>query len=415
MPGHVAAKPKPATPAVPPAAVAAPAAAPGAPAENLPDLEFTRSNIIPNPSLTASSPGSVNASSPGGSPDDPDFTISEFERGFTDSSVMAIDIDHDTDPVQADVEQVAVLYANGQDAVARSLLDTFVRAYAGQEGLRFWKMYFDFLLVAGDRAGFDKLCIDFVQTCEMSPPAWREISKPVAKTVPGATNIALQGVLTAEELKQLEPLREAVAQRKNVHVDCSRLVGCDDSVSGQLAELLRQARQAKVTVGMDGATALIARLSARLRAGQSDHRPAWELLLELLQRYGTQDAFEEKAVDYAITFEVSPPSWEAQAKAVVDKTAEVAVPDDAYYLTGELRNSKFDELLPVFELVDHPVLDFSGVRRMDFFSAGQLVNRLAPLTASGREVIIRSPNHLVAELLAVVGVNKFARIIVPKA
>jgi len=62
-----------------------------------------------------------------------------------------------------------------------------------------------------------------------------------------------------------------------------------------------------------------------------------------------------------------------------------------------------------------PVLDFSQVTRLDFISAGQLVNRLAPIKAAGREVVIRSPNHLVAELMAVVGLNKQARIIVPKS
>ena len=52
---------------------------------------------------------------------------------------------------------------------------------------------------------------------------------------------------------------------------------------------------------------------------------------------------------------------------------------------------------------------------MDFSSAGQLVNILAPFKAGGKDVIVRSPNHLVAELMAVVGLNKFARIIVPKS
>ncbi len=55
------------------------------------------------------------------------------------------------------------------------------------------------------------------------------------------------------------------------------------------------------------------------------------------------------------------------------------------------------------------------VRRLDFISAGQLVNRLAPYQAAGRDIVIRSPNHLVAELMAVVGLNKQARIIVPKS
>ena len=65
--------------------------------------------------------------------------------------------------------------------------------------------------------------------------------------------------------------------------------------------------------------------------------------------------------------------------------------------------------------MDQPVLDFSGVRRLDFFSAGQLANRIAPLKDAGCDVVIRSPNHLVAELMGVVGLNKVARIIVPKA
>jgi hypothetical protein len=41
----------------------------------------------------------------------------------------------------------------------------------------------------------------------------------------------------------------------------------------------------------------------------------WLLLLELHQQAFHQEAFEEAAVNYAITFEVSPPSWEALAGA----------------------------------------------------------------------------------------------------
>jgi anti-anti-sigma regulatory factor len=139
-------------------------------------------------------------------------------------------------------------------------------------------------------------------------------------------------------------------------------------------------------------------------------------LLEMLQRHGTQEQFEERAVDYAVTFELSPPSWEARpagmAPAVV---AANRSGDDAYFLSGELKGCRFEDLLPVIEASEQPVLDFSGVRRLDFVSAGQLVNRLAPFRAAGREIIIRSPNHLVAELMAVVGLNKMARIVVPKS
>jgi len=157
------------------------------------------------------------------------------------------------------------------------------------------------------------------------------------------------------------------------------------------------------------------RLRGRLTPGEARNARTWLLLLELLQRYGTQDDFEQCAIDFAVTFERSPPSWEAVPAPTLPVAKPAKRTDNAHYLSGEIRNSRFDDLIAVLNLQEHVVLDFSGVRRLDFFSAGQLVNRLSPFKANGKEVIIRSPNHLVAELMAVVGLNKFARIIVPKS
>ena len=118
-----------------------------------------------------------------------------------------------------------------------------------------------------------------------------------------------------------------------------------------------------------------------------------------------------------MTFEFSPPSWEkissSRGEGLSAKPSSGG--GDVHYLSGDLKNERFVDILPLLEDSAQPVLDFSCVRRVDFFSAGQLVNRLAPLKAAGKDVIIRSPNHLVAELMAVVGLNKQARIIVPKS
>jgi len=420
MPERPAARPR--APAAP-----APAAPPaGEPIElatvDLPALEFSASRP-PAASLgDAPAGGGSQPERPVAKPlatsetDELDFTMSEFENGFTESNVMAIDVDHGGDPLQADIEQVAVLYANGQDAAARSLLDIYIRSYPGEEGLRFWRMYFDLLQQLGDRAAFEKLSVEFAETLEMSSPTWREQSKKVVvKQEAGVVNVPLQGVLTADNLNQLAPLTAALEKKQPVRLDCSKLIGCDDAISECLGQSLLLARRQNIAVGIDGAEALLARLQGRLTVGQAEHLPAWMLMLELLQRYGTQEAFEEKAVDYAVTFELSPPSWETTKLAALPAAAMAAPIDDAHHLSGELRNARFDELKEVFERCEAPVLDFSAVRRLDFFSAGQLVNRLAPLKAAGREVIIRSPNHLVAELMAVVGLNKFARIIVPKS
>jgi anti-anti-sigma regulatory factor len=425
MPERPAARPR----APDPLPVAA--EAPIAPAEDqakplpepLPDLEFTPGKPTkPQPAPASRKPESKPQAAPKQQPlaADSDFSIDDFDSDdFTESSVMGIDVNHDDDPLQACVEQVVVLYANGQDGAARSLLETFVRSYHGREGRRFWLLLFDLLQATGDRAAFEKLGTDYAEACEMSPPTWSQES-PAAKQATGSVGprkIFLQGVLTTEGALPVSELAKLIEEKSQVTVDCTKLIGCDDEVAGQLADILSHARKTRLSVTLGGVDVFIDRLNSRMVAGDAAHEPSWRLLLELLQRHGPQEAFEERAVDFAVTFELSPPSWEPRsaATAPVVSASRAHPADDAYYLSGELKGSRFDELASVIDASEHPVLDFSGVRRLDFVSAGQLVNRLAPYKAAGREIVIRCPNHLVAELMAVVGLNKQARILVPKS
>lgn len=424
MPERPAARPRPLEPlpeVKPPATEAAEPVKPLP--EPLPDLEFTSSQpFATTPAGAKPNAGSgqpaVAAASPAASAASADFSIDDFDSDFTNSSVMGIDVDHDVDPLQSCVEQVVVLYANGQDGAARSLLETFVRSYRGVEGKRFWMLLFDLLQISGDRAAFEKLGVDYAEACECSPPTWRQelpSEKPLAGTRAG-NKIFLQGVLTSESALPVQELVKLVAQKSEVQVDCAKLIGCDDEIAATLADLLCRARKQRVAISLVGAEVFMERLNDRLFAGEAAHEAAWRLLLELLQRHGTQERFEERAVDYAITFELSPPSWESLPNPG-DKAVSVSRGNDdgAYYFSGELKACRFEDLPQIIDAMAHPVLDFSRVTRLDFVSAGQLVNRLAPIKAAGGDIIIRSPNHLVAELMAVVGLNKQARIVVPKS
>ena len=223
--------------------------------------------------------------------------------------------------------------------------------------------------------------------------------------------------MEVEELIVLAPLTDALKAQRPLRVDCSGVLGCEDEIAGRLAEVLMSARRQRAVMVFEGVDGLISRLRSRVVAGEAKNARSWLLLLELLQRHGTQEEFEQCAIDFAVTFERSPPSWEALPEPVLPASTveELAPVDDAIYLSGEIKNNRFDEVAAALTLHDQLVIDFSGVTRLDFSSAGQLANRLAPLKDSGREVTIRSPNHLVAELMAVVGINKYARIIVPKS
>jgi len=420
MPERPSARPRPVEP--PPEAKPVDTAAeapPKVPAAPLPDLEFSTVKPVSPPPATATQKSS--AAAPAVAPQaaaDDGFSMDDFDSDFTNSSVMGIDVENDVDPLQSCVEQVVVLYANGQDGAARSLLETFVRSYRGLEGKRFWMLLFDLLQISGDRAAFEKLGVDYAEACESSPPTWCQdvtAAKPAAGG-PAVSKIFLQGVLTSDSALPIGELARLIGQKADVNVDCAKLIGCDDEIAAQLGDLLLKARKQRLAVNLVGAEAFLDRLNERLVAGDASHEPAWRLLLELLQRHGTQERFEERAVDYAVTFELSPPSWEVlQASGAKAAAATNAQVEDAHYLVGELKACRFEDLPQILEKHAQPVLDFSRVTRLDFISAGQLVNRLAPIKAAGREVVIRSPNHLVAELMAVVGLNRQARIIVPKS
>jgi anti-anti-sigma regulatory factor len=385
----------------------------GEAAPPLPDLEFTPGGAAPAPVATPAPPPA-----PPAAPKSAAETLSDFEREFTESNVMAIDVDHGADTVQSDVEQVAVLFANGQDSAVRPLLESLRHAYPGAEGIRLWNMLFDLLLILGDRAAFDKLCIEFTEICETSPPTWRDIAaRPAPSAEKSVPSCALRGVLTSDNPLEMRPLQDALKNRQPLRVDCSGLLGCDDEVAGRFADLLVAARRAKIPLVLEDVEGFMARLRAKLTVGEVANTRSWVLLLELLQRHATQEEFDLCAIDFAVTFERSPPSWEeTPVPALPGGQAAPRKPaDDAVRLSGDIRNSRFEELAGVVDLHDPLVLDFSAVRRIDFYSAGQLVNFLTPAKGRGKEIIIRSPNHLVAELMAVVGLNKLARIIVPKS
>ena len=353
-------------------------------------------------------------------PDLPPLEFTESQFDFSDSGITGIEVEHDIDPVQADIEQAAVLFANGQDSAARAVLEAAARAHSGAQAERLWRMLLDLMQVLDDRAAFDKLGEEFARTCETSPPTWR----PVEKTVPsqivasGDQLITLQGVIAGGEAPELQQLGQAIAGKRAMRLDIGKLASCDDTAAAVLCDLLKQARKQGVALAVEGTEGLVGRLEKRLVVGQPEAINTWMLLLELYQRLGNQEVFEEKAVDYAVTFEVSPPSWEV-IKPVAAAAAKTAAPppppaDEAHYLTGELKNCRFEDVREYIEKRQRAILDFSRVKRMDFFSAGLLRNILDRCPQDGKEVTIRNPHHLVAELMGIVDLPSVAKIIVRK-
>ena len=58
----------------------------------------------------------------------------------------------------------------------------------------------------------------------------------------------------------------------------------------------------------------------------------------------------------------------------------------------------------------HVFVDCSRLKRLDFVAAGQLLNAVTGLRAAGRTLEFAEPSHLVAALLAVMGLHELATV-----
>jgi anti-anti-sigma regulatory factor len=139
----------------------------------------------------------------------------------------------------------------------------------------------------------------------------------------------------------------------------------------------------------------------------------------LHQHLGNQQAYEDAALEYAITYEVSPPAWENRGPA---KTADAAgtaaesgpAGDEAFVIDGEVAGPS-DKLLADLEgyaaAANPVVIDMLRARRVDFVSAGQLLNVLARIKQAGKSIEIRGANEMIVALFAMMGIREFARLV----
>jgi anti-anti-sigma regulatory factor len=176
--------------------------------------------------------------------------------------------------------------------------------------------------------------------------------------------------------------------------------------------LKKQRKQCEI----NGSAQLIGLINKSVVAGQREHEESWLLLLDLLQREADQAAFEDLAVDYAVTFEVSPPSWEQPSARPVQPAARQASGEaaaSAFALRGELVAAgaeAFGDLITFANDKSEVPIDASRLLRIDFVSAGQLLNAVSRLQMAGKHVLIYGVSHLVMSLFEIIGIGQMAEI-----
>lgn len=344
----------------------------------------------------------------------PPLELSEFMFSETAPDFQ---IEVEVDPVDAEAEQAAMLFANGHDATARSLLENATRSYRSGPGERLWLMLFDLLRLTGQKPAFEALGIEYAQSFEKSPPGWHEadIAAPVAAKVMGT--VLFKGELTGDNDAGFAAVRQAFDRNPHLRLDLAKVRRLDAAGCDRLLVLLRQAHRSHGEIELLGREHLDSLLDSVIVSGQAQDQACWLLKIELCQLHGQAEAFEELAIHYAVTFEISPPSWESQrvkeaaAPSLVLAAAEQLL-GESYVIKGDVKTSRFSDLLAYAAANDPLLIDCSAVTRMDFVSAGALLNILTAVKRTGgRQIVFRHPHYLLAELFRVVGLKAVADIV----
>jgi anti-anti-sigma regulatory factor len=396
------AKPAPEPAAAPPAVKPAPpAAAPPAPVAAPPVAKAAPPAAVPPAAKPAPAP------------------VAPHARPL--DSIMSIEVTSSNDATPV-IEEAAILFANAQDHGAlAALLKAVLEDELGPSGLQVWLMLFDMYQHLGMKKDFEELALDFAAKFERSPPVWagpEQNAEDAAQRTGGAAYVSLGDALTAKCAPLVEIIKAGIGKKEMLRLDFAKLQSVDAEGCRLLLDALQQFKRAGKELIFSGEAQLIKLLAqvAKLEDKSVD-QAIWLLLIEIYQMLGLQDQFEEAALNYAITFEVSPPSWETKKKLgakPAQAAASAAEGGAVLRLSGEITGTREDALKAIIEYAgkNNPALiDFTAVRRIDFVSAGQLLNALGKLRGAGKTVQIQGASEMIVALFSAMGIDAVATIV----
>lgn len=352
----------------------------------------------------------------------PDISMAGASLMDMSPSRTAIEVGQSNPGMCAVLENAALLYASGQAQPARALLEQgVVNDHDAKNSALAWLGLFDLLQRMRDRAAFDLLALQYVVQFERSPPPWEEqggvavmADKPKAAAGGYA---AITGKLTAATSPQIDAFRRSLDKGGPVRLDLSQVAGFDDAGARLLADALAYARQRRVQVAIQRAEKLRAALDILVKRGRDAGEGVWVLVLEFLQFDRKQEAFDDRAIEYAIAFEQSPPSWEpapeppaAPAPAAEEASDDVAPAPAGGTVawTGVMAGPSTQAMAALTECATtSPVvaLDLTGVQRVDFVCAGALLNTINRVESQRKSVQIVGATPIIRALLLLIGIS----------
>jgi ABC-type transporter Mla MlaB component len=355
---------------------------------------------------------------------------------------------------EPDLEEAAIRFASGDPEGAEAVLVEVLAQHAQdepQQQLEIWMTLFDLYRATGRQDRFEAHAIDFAARFNRSAPMWFSLPEQlgVAQASTAATDSppagarqfhwSAPGTVTQQTLAALQA---TLARTPSPWTFAwSRLMAIDESALPGLAALFNSWADQDLQVAFTGVEALHSLLESKAQSGDREASPDWwRLRMATLRLMGRVDEFELVALDYCVTYEVSPPSWVVPRcsfsadDGTVSGGVAMAAPD------SELMPSTFSLSVPAPIEPEGPRPTLSGyidgdagpmleplgemarpgmplaiacdqLIRVDFAAAGSVLNWAASQQGSGHAVQFVNLHRLVAVLFNVIGINEHARVV----
>ncbi|KJA10756.1 hypothetical protein RP29_09370 [Acidovorax temperans] len=350
-----------------------------------------------------------------------------------------------------DLEEAAIRYANGDHEGAESGLLQVLEQHRQddpEQQLELWMTLFDLYRATGQQDRFESLAIDFAAQYSRSAPLWFSLpdqlglqvsSSDPAGDAPGHREFSWNAPqrLAVSSVAALQASVERAASPWTLA--WSRIAGIDDAAVPLLADLFTRWADKQGQFVFSGVDRLETLLEIMTQSGdRTSGTEWWRLRMSALRLMGRPDEFELVALDYCVTFEVSPPSWVAPKCGYSDDNAsanaqpqanerdmlasdfgELTLPPPidngpAALLSGVIEGDAVPLLQPLQELVKPGVplvIACDKLMRIDFAAAGSVLNWAADLQSQGHVVHFQNLHRLIAVFFNVIGINEHAWVI----
>ncbi len=336
----------------------------------------------------------------------------------------------------AGVEEAAVRFANSDDAGTERHLGQAV-AHAGQSAVAadLRALLLDFFRATGRRESFELHVAEWARQHGDPVVAWSAIGDKTPAAAEPTDEAAAGGgapvVWTCPALLDVASVArlEADANVSATHLvlDWGALASAEPAAAQRLLALFERWAEEDVAIVFVGTTNLRRSLRASTPSGRRENHPVWwQLRLANLRLMGRADEFDLAALDYCVTYGVTPPDWgqprcRLQLLDQMPATAHALRPRAALPSlapTGSLTGALQGDVTRALNAIAQPGtgqgavgVDCSAVTRTDFVAAGALLQWAVALKDGGRQVELQNVHGLLAAFFHIVGIADVARVL----